>query len=267
MANFVEKDCKLYVGGYNWSGDANALALEHGADVHDDTVMGDTTRSNFPGLKVVRAAADGFWEGGAVLDKIYFDAIGVTDTPFTMCPTTGAYGERAFFFKSMLAQYTPGAQIGSMMKFGVTAEGRGDLIKGNVLFPLSTVTSSGTSTGQVLGAVGAAEYLYAALHVFSVSASDTLDVVIQSDTSGFSSPLARVTFDQASAIGSQYASPVPGAITDTYWRISYTVTGDDPSISFAVVMGIQSGLNLVHSMAAGIGSYAVTGHAATLTES
>jgi len=125
------------------------------------------------------------------------------------------------------------------MKFGVTAEGRGDLIKGNVLFPLSTVTSSDTSTGQVLGAVGATEYLYAALHVFSVSAADTLDVIIQSDTVGFSSPTTRVTFTQKAAIGSQYATPVAGAITDTYWRISYTVAGSDPSISFAVVMGIQ----------------------------
>ena len=240
MGTFVQTNCKLFAGGYNWSGDMNALALEYGADPLDDTLFGDSTRSNAGGLKTVRAAAEGLYQGGAALDKIYYAAIGVSDTIFTICPTTGAIGERAYFFKSLLSQYTPSAQLGELMQFGVTAEGRGDLIGGTVLFPKTTVTGSSTSTAQELGLVGAGEYLYAALHVFSVSAADTLDVIVQSDEVAFGSPQTRITFAQNTAIGSEYATPVAGPIaTDTYWRISYTVAGSDPSISFAVVLGIQ----------------------------
>lgn len=239
MATYVQTQSKLWVDGYDWSGDMNAMALEHSVEAQDDTVFGDSTRSNAGGLKMISCAHEGLYTGGATEDKVYFDKIGTADTPMTICPTTGAYGERAYFFKSMLSQYSPQAQIGEMMRFSVTGVGTGDLIQGNVLFPMTTATSTSTSTGQVLGACGATETVYAALHVTAASAADTLDVVIQSDTSGFSSPTTRITFAQKAAIGSEYATLGPAAITDTYWRISYTIGGSDPSFTFAVVLGIQ----------------------------
>ena len=134
----------------------------------------------------------------------------------------------------------PGATLGEMMRFSVSAEATGDLIRGNVLFPLTTATTSGQSAAQNLGAVTATQYLYGALHVTAASAADTLDVVIQSDDAeGMASPTARITFTQKTAIGSQWATPVLGAITDTWWRIDYTIGGASPSFDFTVMMGIQ----------------------------
>ena len=74
----------------------------------------------------------------------------------------------------------------------------------------------------------------------SVSGTNpTLDVKLQSDVDGFGSPADQITFSQAIAIGSQWGTPASGAVTDTYYRLNYTIGGTDtPTFSFIVVMAI-----------------------------
>ncbi len=100
-------------------------------------------------------------------------------------------------------------------------------------------TSSSSGTGRQIGAVSSTQTLYAALHVISASGtSPTLDVKVQSDdNSGFTSATDRITFTQATDVTSEWGS-VGGAITDDYWRITYTVGGTSPSFAFAVTAGI-----------------------------
>jgi hypothetical protein len=91
--------------------------------------------------------------------------------------------------------------------------------------------------------VSASQKMYAALHVRSVSGTNpTLDVVVQSDTVGFPSATSRITFSQATATTNRHQfSSVAGAITDDYWRVSYTIGGTGtPTFSFAVTVGIAA---------------------------
>jgi len=241
MGTFVQTQVKIYVDGYDFSGDMNGVALASGAEAKDSTTYGDDTRTMLGGLRTVSLTESGLWTGGAAKDKVWFDNVGVSNKPVSVMPTTGAAGEPAFFFNSMQSQYVPGEAVGEIFKFNVEAQSQDELVRGSVLFPLTTVTSTDVSTGQVLGAASATQKVYAALHVMSASGtSPTLDVVVQSDTSGFGSPTDQITFDQAATLGSQIKEVGPGAITDTYWRISYTIGGSaTPTFSFAVMLGIQ----------------------------
>lgn len=242
MGTFVQTQVKLYVDGYDFSGDMNAIAMAYGAEAKDATTYGQDTRIHKGGLKTVSLAEAGLWDGSATKDKIWFDNIGSNGKPVSVMPTTGAEGERAFFFNSLKSQYTPEMPLGELMKFGVTAQTRSDLVQGTVLFPLTTAGSTDVGTALNLGAVSATQSLYAAVHVMAVSGTNpTLDVTIESDTAeGFPSTATKLTFTQNTAIGSEFKSVGPAAITDTWWRISYTIGGTNtPSFQFAVVMGIQ----------------------------
>ena len=46
MATLILKDAEIYLGGQDISGDLNQCQIDHGAEMQDDTVFGDDTRSN-----------------------------------------------------------------------------------------------------------------------------------------------------------------------------------------------------------------------------
>lgn len=246
MAAKVWTDVRLFWDAYNLSGDINALALNYGVELGDATVLLDASRRRRAGLKTIAFQHEGFVNYGVdQVDDALFNDIAVANVPMTICPhNSGAEGEIAFFFNGLAGQYQPGGTVGEMHRFSVSGEaddGR-DLIRGTVLNNATrTVTANGTAFN--LGAVSATQKLYAVLHVFDPVAGSlpTLDVKIQSDdASGFVSPIDRITFAQKTNKGSQYATPVAGAITDTWWRAVWTIGGTGgPSFPFVVVIGIQ----------------------------
>lgn len=236
MSEAVWKNCKFYAGAYDFSGYNNALAVDYSADTPEATAMGDTAKTRLPGLLDVGFSLNGFTVY-ANPDKWFYDNMSLSDTPMTMA-ATGADETACFLFQPILAAYTPGGKVGDTMAFSVKGNGNGKLIKGTILYPKTTKDASDTGTIMELGAVTAAQKVYAILHVFAASAGDTLDVIIQSDAlEGFGSPETKITFAQKAAIGSEYKT-ASGAITDTWWRVSFTIAGADPSFQFAVSMGI-----------------------------
>jgi hypothetical protein len=238
----VFKDVKVYAHGYDLSGDLNACAFEYGADMLDGTKFGHGTRVNSPGLATARLSHEGHWRanGTDAPDDVIFPRIGTANVIATVSPQTGAVGEVAYFFQAVHSEYSLGGAIGDLLPFSVVAEGDNGVppIRGKILQAAGSVTATGTGTAVEIGAAASGQTLYAALHVFSASAADTLDVVIQSDVdSGFATPVTALTFAQQSAIGSAWAS-VAGPATDSFYRVSYTVGGTSPDFSFVVVLGV-----------------------------
>ena len=78
---------------------------------------------------------------------------------------------------------------------------------------------------QMFGAVGE-------IAPFSVTKSQS------DDNSSFTSPTDRITFSNITAIGADYQSAA-GAITDTYYRLNYTISGTSPSFSIHATIGIE----------------------------
>jgi len=236
MGTQVLTKLKLYIDGWDLSGDMRAIALNYGAETPDATTFNATSRARDGGLKTLAFEHEGLWNGGTDLaDEVLFNRIGLADVPVTIAPqqtalAAGTEGESGFFFNSIHGAYSFGGAVGDMLAFNVSGEATGDLIRGTILLN-AVKTASGNGTAFQVGAVLATEKLHAILHVIAASGSTpTLDVKVQSDdASGFASPTDQITFTQKTAIGSQLATPVSGAITDDWWRVNFTIGGGSPS--------------------------------------
>lgn len=241
MATHVLTDAKVWVGDYNLSGDLNGVGLEYRAELLDDTVFGDTTRSRTGGLKMVTLNVQGIWNGADnEQDEELFGNIGTANVPVSVASQGGDVGEIAYLFRAIEARYAPGASIGELLRFEADAEGSdgAGLVQGYVL-ENDTLTATANGTAVQAGAAAAGQTIYAALHVLSASAADTLDVKIQSDSaSNFPSATDRITFTQATARTSEWKT-LAGAVTDTWWRIVATIGGTSPSFTFVVTLGIK----------------------------
>lgn len=241
MALQVMRDCKLIVGQYDMSGKMNALALNYGVEPLDDTVFGDDTKSSTAGLKTIEFQHEGLFDTGAGgADEVFYTAVGVSDKPVIIAPDALTEGNLAYFFKAMQAKYDINGKIGQLLSFSVGGGGQGsDLVRGKALLN-GTKTSTGTSTPIQLGAVSAAQKLFAALHILAASGTTpSITVKVQSSPTSGGSYTDRLTFSAQTTAGAVWGTPVAGAVTDTWWRISYTISGTTPSFQLIVPVGIQ----------------------------
>ncbi len=241
MSLLVWKNSKLYLGGYDLSGDMNQMSLKYEADALDTTVFGQSTKRRLAGLLDIVADHKGLWQAGTnLVEDTLWSKFAVANEVMTVFPETGAAGEIGFSFKSLESSYSPGAKVGEVLAFDVSAKGVGTLIRATALENgVKSATASGTARN--LGAVSATQKLYAVMHVLAKSGTTpTLDVAIQSDDAqAFTTPINRITFAQATDIGAQWATPVNGAITDTWWRASWTIGGTGPSFTVVIAIAIQ----------------------------
>jgi hypothetical protein len=241
MALQVLRDCKLIVGKYDFSSKMNALALNYGAEALDDTTFASGgTKSNTGGLKTVTFQHEGLFDTGVgSVDEVFFGNVGLAEQPVTISPQAGAEGDLAYFFKSLQTKYAPGGKIGQLLAFSVGGEAQNSpLVRGTVLLN-GTKTATGNSTPIQLGAVSAVQDLFAALHILAASGTTpSLTVKVQSSPTSGGAYVDRLTFAAQNATGAVWGTPTAGAVTDTWWRISYTITGNTPSFSFIVPVGI-----------------------------
>jgi len=237
MAEQIVRDAKLWMDGVDLTADLSSIVLDYGAEVVENSTLGNSTRSRLGGLKTIGLSSEGYWN--STPDDKFFSSLGVADVPFSIGKTDGSDGTLAYTMKGIQGQYSPGGSIGEMFAFSVSAEATGDLIDGTIMHNAAR-TASGNGTARQLGAISAGQKLYAVMHVIAASGTTpTLDVIVESDDNeSFTSGVTRATFTQKVAIGSQWIE-VDGPITDDWWRISYTIGGTTPSFTFVNILGIQ----------------------------
>jgi len=241
MANQILRDCKLWVDKYDFSGKMNALALTVGVDLKSDTAFGHATKSNAAGIKNANFAHEGYFDTGAGnVEEVFFGNVGLSGKVMTVSPEAGAEGDSAYFFQTLQSSYASGGKHGDLLNFSIKGEAQHDLVKGRILHNAQR-TVTGTTTPIQLGAVSTLQKLFAALHVLSASGTTPALVVrVQSaSVQAFTTPNDRIVFASQNAANAVWATPVPGAITDTWWRISYTLSGTTPQFQFTVPVGIQ----------------------------
>lgn len=228
-------DITTFTGQYAIGG---TVAMQ-GADVHG----GGGFRRTYPGLKSFTTSLSGFadFDAGAVSRAITPTSVG-SQVPVTIVPIdTATAGDTALFTRGLIADVNAtGGAIGEMATFVATLVSDAALVSGMIGAPLAARTS--TFTGPVLAMTGptVAQSLYADLHVIAASGTTpSMTVTIQSATTvGFASPTTRATFTAVNAPSSQWITPVPGAITDGFWRVVMTITGTTPSFTAAVALGV-----------------------------
>lgn len=109
--------------------------------------------------------------------------------------------------------------------------------KGLILHPDQSRSASGNGTARQFGALTDGQRLLFGLHVFSVAGtSPQLTVTLQTDdTSAFSSPTAVASLGPVNSPQGLF-TVVAGPVTDTWWRVVWTISGTSPVFQFAAVI-------------------------------
>lgn len=245
----ILRDQKIFMGKRQLTTDLMSISLDGGVEPQDDTRFGDTTRQFEAGLVTMGWGMEGFWSsagGAGDVDDELFANLALNGVPLSVMALGAGVGDRAFLMSVLESEYVFGGEVGTIHKF--TAGGQvarpapgvhpAGLVRGFTMFN-GTASSTANGTAVEVGAAASGQRIYGALHVTAASGTTpTLDVVIESDDAqGFASGTTRITFAQATATTSEFKT-LDGPVTDSWWRIAYTIGGTTPSFTFAVVLGI-----------------------------
>jgi hypothetical protein len=240
---FILTNVRLFAIGADLTGSSNKAELS--AEVEDKDTTNYASGGHVEligGLASSEISAEGQWEAGdpGLVDDASWSQLGGLG-PWTLAPEGAAVGALAYFTRALRSSYTLGGSVGDVAPWTGTAKGSWPLVRGVIEHPPGTVRSAdGTSAGVELGAVAAGQRLYAALHVLSASGtSPSLTLTIESDADNtFASPTTQLTFDAATAEGGQVLRTDGSAITDTWVRANWTITGTTPGFFFVLALGI-----------------------------
>jgi len=243
MGKTILTNVRAFAAGLDLTGTSNKIELAAEVEEKDATTYGSQGwKEVLGGLPSSTLAGEGLWESGpGELDPLAWADLGRI-SPWTVVPVGGAaVGDAAYLTQMLRADYKIGGAIGDIAPWTSKAAGSWPLVRGRIAHPPGTArTATGTGTGVQLGAVTAGKRLYACLHVLSAAGTTpSITIGVESDDSNtFSSASTRLTFDAATAAGGQAARTDGTAVTDTWWRLSWSVTGTGPSFLFLAALGI-----------------------------
>lgn len=244
MVNIL-KNAYVLVNGADLSGQSNKFEVMPKVKLEDATTFASGGwKEMVGGLVETSFDVDGLWaagDGSKPDDRLFTD-LG-RSAAWTAAPT-GAEGGPAMFGNVVEAELQELGQVGNLAAFAAKGSGTGVFVDGRLVTgPGTARTVTGTGTAYQLGALSATQYMRAALHVVSSAGAgdQTIAVTLQSATTSGGVYTDRITFSTfGTTIGSQIAE-VAGAITATWWRASWTITGTgSPSFLVAVAAGIHS---------------------------
>jgi hypothetical protein len=240
----VLNDARIYYATADLTGVSNHVELETEYEDLDKTTFASLgAHERVAGLADTMCGLQGLWAAGDLTqpDDVLWANNGANAAPLTVLPTSGAVGSVAYLTKVMQANYKPGGDTGKLLAWTADTSGNQPLARGVILHPQGTArTASGNGTGvQFAAGPTATQRLYANFHAMSVSgATPSIAVKVQSSVDNtFASPTDQIVFTTATGLTSQ-SSNVLGAITDTWYRVVWTVTGGAQSWLFAVSAGV-----------------------------
>ena len=244
----ILKNVRIFAGGADLTSRSNKVEIGPEVEEKDVTTFGDVDANGdlwkavLGGLASAKISAGGFWEAGdpSMVDDDAWAALGGAG-PFTVVPRgTGAPGDIAYSTNLVRSNYQLLGSVGDVAPWQQSGSSTSPLVRGVSLHPPGTArTATGTGAAVQHVAVPSGKYLYASLHVLSAAGTTpSLTVKVQSDdNSGMTSPTDRITFAAATTRGAQWMV-LGGPITDTYYRLSWTITGTTPSFLFVGAVGI-----------------------------
>lgn len=238
----VLTDALVLVNGANLSGQSNKV--EVAAEIGDEDVTNFASggwKEVIGGLGSHTWDLAGQWAAGDAAkpdDRLWAD-LGAK-AAWTAC-VPSAEGSVAYLGSVLSGSHKVGGEVGSVAPYEAHGVGSGRVVRGTLLAgPGTARTTSGNTTGVQLGALSASQLMTAALHVCSVAGgSPTVVAKLQSAATQGGSYSDRIVFTSANAVSSQLGT-VAGAVTDTWWRVAWTLGGSSPSFLIAVAAGISA---------------------------
>jgi len=241
MAVLFFQNIRTLTGGYELTAVSQSATVTQSRALLDATTMNSSGwEESVAGLKSTKANVSGFYDPGTT-DLAQFSAIGAAASDLMIMPTGGADAAPAFIAQAVRSTYNAGGKVGDLAPFDAEFTGTSLATQGTVL-KNGTITSTSTGTIMLLGAISATQTATFQIQCTAISGTSTptITMIVQSAAVvGFGSPTTRASFTALTAVGSQTIN-LAGAVTDTYWRVSYTVSGTNPSFTVAVAMGIEA---------------------------
>lgn len=243
MGKQILTDVRLFAVAADLSGHSNKVEVSAEFEDKDATnYRSQGWKEVMAGLASAEITGEGQWEAGdpSLVDDASWAQLGGVG-PWTVCPGEASVGALAYFTRALRSEYKQGEAVGEIAPWSGMAKSSWPLVRGQIMHPPGTPrTATGTGTAVEAGAVAAGKRLYAALHVLSAAGTTpSITVHVESDSaSDFAAPTTQVTFAAATAPGGQALRTSGTAITDTWWRLGWTVTGTTPSFLFAAALGI-----------------------------
>ena len=129
MATLHFRNCKIFVDGFELSGDFESIEVAVASEMLDETTFGDDTRINKGGLKTANISGSGYWNAAAgSVDRIMFTIVGSDDkliTVFANGLTEGTSTDKGFAMKGVVESYNIGGAVGALLPFDFSIQGRG----------------------------------------------------------------------------------------------------------------------------------------------
>lgn len=235
---------RIYLGRYDISGDVRTYKWTNPITQLPNVTYGATSQSRQGGLSKPELSVSGLVNMGAGLSHGQLRALNaVKDVPATVAQDGGVAGVVAHFMKAMTANYKPSGRYGEMLGFEAMAKSQGwPLIRGYIFVSaISSKTATGTSAVIQLGAAALGQRVYAAQQVIAVTGTtpSLLTTVKSSAAVGMTSPTTQLTFASIAIAGHEWKQTAGlAAISDTYYRVDYTIAGTTPAFLFLTVVGI-----------------------------
>ena len=196
-------------------------------------------KSYLPGLKASKFDGEVFATYGAgEVEEAVHALLAAGEKVYTIYPSEAAGGAGYSFLAEELS-ISPAMKIGDLSRITIKAtKSSGMLVRVTSMEGKTVKTATGTGTARQLGAVAAGKSLYSFLQVLSITAGAGITVTVKSDdNSGMTSATTQITHTTFSAVGAEVKTKA-GAITDTWFRVDWTVVGATPSVTFDVGVGI-----------------------------
>lgn len=243
MAKFVLTGVRTFANAADLTSNSNKVEITADVEDKDVTNYGSAGwKELLGGLASSQISAEGQWEAldPSKVDDASWSQLGGVG-PWTVGPVGAAVGDLAYFTNALQSSYQLGGQVGDVAPWTGKASGSWPMVRGQIAHPPGTArTSTGVGTGVNLGAVAAGKRLYASLHVLSVAGTTpSITARVESDDAiGFPSATTQLTFTAATAVGGQILRTTGTAITDSWFRIAWTISGTTPSFLFTTALGV-----------------------------
>ena len=203
-------------------------------EMADVTIEGDGGHKFIPGLDSGSLSLDGVFDNTAAAtgqDATLNTALGASSASvITAAPEGFALGKRVIPISARESNYANSSPVGDAVTFAASWMSEGEVDVGVALHDLTAETATGNGS-SVDNTVSSANGGVANLHVTVASAADSLTVKVQHspDNSVWAD---LITFTAATTTTAERLS-VAGTV-DRYTRATRTISGTDPSFTYAV---------------------------------
>lgn len=265
MAELIWKNCKLYLSGYDISGDMNRMGLRYNAEILDVTKYGSNSRQRRAGLKDVEIDGGGFWNASSGMpdaqgttyqkpDPVIFHEIGTTNGGISILPNGTQLGSLAYLVPGITAEYNPAGSVGDMLEFDFSAfgqekVGRGQLLmQGLITTDKASASPRNASTARNLGVATTDKKIVTACHVLATSGASgaSIDLEIAASTaadfSGSPTTLYVISITTGDIGEAIFNSTLMPSTSHSYIRAKTSQGGtSDKKFKVILTVGYQTG--------------------------